>query len=207
MRLLLEAQRHARLRWRALLLLCCCAAAAAAISRVGVQLQRETNAEEQSRLTLTLCTLQNAANAGNCCTRCGNPQLELLDNIKSRLETFKYGGAGGAWTKMDGDAAAQTEIKTLSTWSIDGRDSEQYWMTSESFVQPPTLNIAEVGKAPASDFRLSLSLPSFPLSLYHLSLSLSLRIYIYLSLSLFVCVCMRARRTDRLTDRKNDSTD
>lgn len=70
--------------------------------------------------------------------------LEVMDNIKGVIETWRYEGSG-KWAPLKSLSDNSDAIQTIDCWAFDGQESERYWMTSESFVQPPTLSIAQVG--------------------------------------------------------------
>ena len=68
--------------------------------------------------------------------------LSVLDNVVSELRFWRY-GEGGAWSlerafKDDG-------FKVVSASGVNADETDDIWVTSDGFTQPPTLALAEAG--------------------------------------------------------------
>ena len=79
--------------------------------------------------------------------------LDILDNVKSRIVEVRR--EGGKWVKSE---VAVPPAANIGVASFDRDESNDYWMTVTSFVEPTTLYLATPGK-PARE-RLK-NLPAF----------------------------------------------
>jgi prolyl oligopeptidase len=66
--------------------------------------------------------------------------LDILDNVKSRIVEVRY--AGGKWAAKD---VAVPPSSAIGVSAVDRNDSDDYWMTVTSFVEPTTLYLVTPG--------------------------------------------------------------
>jgi prolyl oligopeptidase len=66
--------------------------------------------------------------------------LDILDNVKSRIVEVRY--AGGKWVAKD---VAVPPSSAIGVSAVDRNDSDDYWMTVTSFVEPTTLYLVTPG--------------------------------------------------------------
>jgi prolyl oligopeptidase len=66
--------------------------------------------------------------------------LDILDNVKSRIVEVRY--AGGKWIAKD---VAVPPSSAIGVSAVDHNDSDDYWMTVTSFVEPTTLYLVTPG--------------------------------------------------------------
>lgn len=81
--------------------------------------------------------------------------LQLLDNVKGGLASWKY-SEDGQWRKQSAHSAVQ--IESISTWAFDEKKSNAVWIQSQSFLSPPTLMLA----SSAADTSARRSIKSLP---------------------------------------------
>ncbi len=79
--------------------------------------------------------------------------LDLLDNVKSRIVEVRYGA--GKWVATDVTVPPSSAIGVSA---LDRNDSNDYWMTVTSFVEPTTLYLATPGNGAREKMK---SLPAF----------------------------------------------
>ena len=70
--------------------------------------------------------------------------LDVLDDVKSRLEVLTPGARGWARAPFTGAPA----IGAVSASAVDADDSDEVWLTATGFLTPTTLSLARVGKDP-----------------------------------------------------------
>jgi prolyl oligopeptidase len=66
--------------------------------------------------------------------------LDILDNVKSRIVEVRY--AGGKWVAKD---VAVPPSSAIGVSAVERNDSDDYWMTVTSFVEPTTLYLVTPG--------------------------------------------------------------
>ena len=69
--------------------------------------------------------------------------LELLDNVRSRIEVHTPGKKG--WTKSA--IPGLPEFGEISISAVDSRDSDDFWMTTTDFLTPSSLWLGSIGAA------------------------------------------------------------
>jgi prolyl oligopeptidase len=79
--------------------------------------------------------------------------LDLLDNVQSRVVEVRR--EGGKWLRSEVPVPAAAAIGVAA---LDRDDSDDYWMTVTSFVEPTTLYLATPGKAVREKLK---ALPAF----------------------------------------------
>ncbi|MEO5565508.1 MAG: prolyl oligopeptidase family serine peptidase [Luteimonas sp.] len=75
--------------------------------------------------------------------------LNVLDNVKNRLSTWKYPSLPGmeaGWVR--GGFSGAPTIGTLGVAAVDDDSSDAVWLTATDYLTPTTLSLAEIGKAP-----------------------------------------------------------
>ena len=65
--------------------------------------------------------------------------LSTLDNVKSKIEFFKFGE--DKMEKIGGDTEGQ--IRDVSISAVDPKEGDRFWFTTSSFLQPSTLYLAD----------------------------------------------------------------
>ncbi|KAJ1413298.1 hypothetical protein B484DRAFT_402083 [Ochromonadaceae sp. CCMP2298] len=73
--------------------------------------------------------------------------LETLDVVKSRFQFWQYDEEDGSWLFAGAEQGASIRGASLS--AIDAHESNQYWLTSSSFLQPTTLQLGDATQGPA----------------------------------------------------------
>ena len=88
--------------------------------------------------------------------------LELLDNVKSRLQFWAF--SGGQWT-LAGEEERAT-VRGLSMAALDSDKSDEYWLTTNSYLQPSALSLGDGAKlaagVQAAQVRCCLATPPSP---------------------------------------------
>jgi len=85
--------------------------------------------------------------------------LETLDVVKSRFQFWQYDEEDGSWLFAGAEQGASIRGASLS--AIDAHESNQYWLTSSSFLQPTTLQLGDATQGPAGVAKVK-SLKSLP---------------------------------------------
>ncbi len=71
--------------------------------------------------------------------------LNVLDDVKNRLYVLTPSNGSENWEQASlGDAPA---IGTLSAWGVDDEESDDYFLTVDGFLTPPTLRFGTIGGA------------------------------------------------------------
>ena len=70
--------------------------------------------------------------------------LDVLDDVKSRIDVLTPSANGWAHAPLDGVPA----IGTVTVNAVDDEDSDDYFMTVTDYLTPTTLYLGEVGHAP-----------------------------------------------------------
>jgi len=76
--------------------------------------------------------------------------LELLDNVKSKMQFWTYDFEARKWTEDPADAKSKTSLNSVEVWSFDGKYSNKYWTTTEGYTLPCTLSLADADRKEAT---------------------------------------------------------
>ena len=74
--------------------------------------------------------------------------LNLLDDVKSRLEVLTPGAAGSAWQRAA--VPGTPAMSTISVVDTDPDASDEYWLDVTGFLTPSTLQRGVLGNVPAT---------------------------------------------------------
>ena len=72
--------------------------------------------------------------------------LNVLDDVKNRLYVLTPPSGSGAWKHQP--LSGVPAIGTLSAWGVDDEESDDYFLTVNDYLTPPTLMLGKVGAAP-----------------------------------------------------------
>mmetsp|Transcript_18589 Transcript_18589/g.34423 ORF Transcript_18589/g.34423 Transcript_18589/m.34423 type:complete len:833 (+) Transcript_18589:24-2522(+) len=70
--------------------------------------------------------------------------LYMLDDVKEQLKFYKIGEGGGPFELVGGDEGGA--IRSASASGIDSKESDLFWLTTSSYTEPSTLNLADASK-------------------------------------------------------------
>ena len=112
---------------------------------------------------------------------------ELVD-VKERMKFFKLGEGGGAFVLVSGGDDEEGQIQSFSAGGVDSKESDLIWLTTSSYTQPSTLNLADASKCGQDDYIILPKLKSLPdmvgVPTFFVSICLCAPVLSYLSLIL-----------------------
>jgi prolyl oligopeptidase len=80
--------------------------------------------------------------------------LNVLEDVKNRVSVLTAGEGG--WTREP--LGGVPDISTITVWAVDDEDSDEYFLSANDFITPPTLSVGTIG---AGDPEVLKSMPSF----------------------------------------------
>jgi prolyl oligopeptidase len=80
--------------------------------------------------------------------------LNVLEDVKNRVSVLTPGEGG--WTREPLDGVP--DISTMAVWAVDDEESDEYFLSADDFITPPTLSIGTVGNGAPEVLK---SMPSF----------------------------------------------
>ncbi len=72
--------------------------------------------------------------------------LNVLDDVKNRLYVLTPPGGSGTWKREP--LSGVPAIGTISAWGVDDEESDDYFLTVNDYLTPPTLMLGKVGAEP-----------------------------------------------------------